>query len=162
MVNRKPNTVTQAVRQQKKEEKRKFVRLDVFSPVNFNSIIVDSERKVRLHPEKKSGLLLNLSAGGVLLTTTDTVAEGEFTLMKFQIKGFDTLTDVLGKVKRVDAEEAGEFLVGIEFLSLEHVDDPEIAAGLRRLIGNPNEFSQGLSRMVSRYVFARQVEMETE
>ena len=144
-----------------KSNKRRFVRLDIFSPVNFATVIVEADRRVRLHPEKKAGILLNLSAGGVLLSTTDPASEGELVLMKFDIKGFDALTNVLGKVKRVEEREEGEKLIGVEFLSVENLPDPEIALGLSRLVGTPNEFNQILSRTISRYVFSRQVQSES-
>jgi hypothetical protein len=115
-----------------------------------------------LHPEKKAGLLLNLSGGGVLLSTTDRAVEGEHLLMKFDISGFDSLTNVLGIVKRVEMCEDGECLVGIEFLAIENVTDPMVALGLSRLAEHPQEFTQGLSRLVSRYVFQRQIETHTE
>ncbi len=143
-----------------KSNKRRFIRLDIFSPVTFTTIVVESDRRVRLHPEKKAGVLLNLSAGGVLLSTTDPATEDELVLMKFDIKGFDALTNVLGKVKRVEEREEGEKLIGIEFLAVENLPDPEVALGLSRLVGQPNEFNQLLSRTISRYVFARQVQSE--
>ena len=83
-------------------------------------------------------------------------------LMKFDIRGFDALTNVLGKVKRVEACEDGESLVGIEFLALDHVADPTVASGLSRLADHPQEFAQGLSRLISRFVFQRQMETHTE
>ncbi len=145
-----------------KPQKRRYVRLDVFSPVAFNSIVVEIDKRVRLHPEKKAGVLLNLSGGGVLISTTDRATEGEFVLMKFDIKGFDALTNVLGKVKRVESCEDGECLVGIEFIAIERVDDPVVANGLSRLADHPKEFAQGLSRLISRYVFQRQIETHTD
>ena len=145
-----------------KAQKRRYVRLEVFSPVAFNSIVVEADKRVRLHPEKKAGVLLNLSGGGVLISTTDRASEGEFILMKFDLKGFDALTNVLGKVKRVEACEDGESLVGIEFLAIEHVEDPVIANGLSRLADHPKEFAQGLSRLISRYVFQRQIETHVD
>jgi c-di-GMP-binding flagellar brake protein YcgR len=145
-----------------KAQKRRYVRLEVFSPVAFSSIVVEPDKRVRLHPEKKSGLLLNLSGGGALISTTDRATEGEYMLMKFDIKGFDALTSVLGKVKRVETSEDGESLVGIEFLALEHVADPTIANGLSRLADHPQEFAQGLSRLISRFVFQRQIETHTD
>ncbi len=143
-------------------QKRRYVRLEVFSPVAFNSIVVEPDKRVRLHPEKKAGVLLNLSGGGVLISTTDRATEGEFLLMKFDIKGFDALTNVLGKVKRVESSEDGENLVGIEFLAIDQVDDPTVANGLTRLADHPKEFSEGLSRLISRYVFQRQIETHSE
>ena len=145
-----------------KAQKRRYVRLEVFSPVAFNSIVVEADKRVRLHPEKKAGVLLNLSGGGVLISTTDRASEGEFVLMKFDLKGFDALTNVLGKVKRVEVCEDGECLVGIEFLAIEHVDDPVIANGLSRLADHPKEFAQGLSRLISPYVFQRQIETHVD
>jgi c-di-GMP-binding flagellar brake protein YcgR len=145
-----------------KGQKRRYVRLEVFSPVAFNSIVVEADKRVRLHPEKKAGVLLNLSGGGVLISTTDHASEGEFVLMKFDVKGFDALTNVLGKVKRVEACEDGEALVGVEFLSIESVTDKDVANGLSRLGDHPQEFAQGLSRLVSRFVFQRQIETHTE
>lgn len=145
-----------------KAQKRRYVRLEVFSPVAFNSVVVESDKRVRLHPEKKAGVLLNLSGGGVLISTTDHVTEGEYLLMKFDVKGFDALTNVLGKVKRVESCEDGESLIGIEFLAVEQVDDPVVANGLSRLANHPEEFAQGLSRLISRYVFQRQIETHTE
>lgn len=143
-------------------QKRRYVRLEVFSPVAFNSIVVETDKRVRLHPEKKAGVLLNLSGGGVLISTTDHATEGELLLMKFDIKGFDALTNVLGKVKRVESSGDGESLVGIEFLAVEQVDDPAVANGLSRLADHPKEFSEGLSRLISRYVFQRQIETHSE
>lgn len=145
-----------------KTQKRRYVRLEVFSPVMFNSIVVEADKRVRLHPEKKAGVLLNLSGGGVLISTTDRATEGEYILMKFDLKGFDALTNVLGKVKRVETCEDGECLVGIEFLAIEHVEDAVVANGLARLADHPKEFAQGLSRLVSRYVFQRQIETHTD
>ena len=143
-------------------QKRRFVRLEVFSPVAFNSIVVETDKRVRLHPEKKAGVLLNLSGGGVLISTIDRATEGEFILMKFDIKGFDALTNVLGKVKRVESCEDGESLMGVEFLSVEQIEDPVVANGLSRLADHPQEFAQGLSRLISRFVFQRQIETHTE
>ena len=143
-------------------KKRRYVRLEVFSPVAFSTVVVEQDQRVRLHPEKKAGVLLNLSGGGVLISSYDQASEGEMVLMKFEIKGFDALTNILGKVKRVEAREDGEALIGVEFLSPEQVGDPALASGLSRLAENPRDFTQGVSRLISRYVFQRQVETETE
>lgn len=142
------------------EQKRRYVRLEIFSPVSFFSIICDEPQRVRRHPAKKAGLLLNLSGGGVLISTTDNVLSGEFVLLTFDIKGFDALTSVLGRVKRVEECEDGERLVGIEFLTPEQVDDPILATSLSRLSDNPLGFSDSLRRLISRFVFQRQVESE--
>jgi c-di-GMP-binding flagellar brake protein YcgR len=144
------------------EQKRRYVRLEIFSPVTFSSIVTDESQRARRHPAKKGGLLLNLSGGGVLISTTDNVLSGEYVLLTFEIKGFDALTSVLGRVKRVEECEDGERLVGIEFLTPEQVDNPSLAVSLSRLSDNPLGFSDSLRRLVSRFVFQRQVETESK
>ncbi|MBI5867633.1 MAG: PilZ domain-containing protein [candidate division Zixibacteria bacterium] len=142
------------------EQKRRYVRLEIFSPVSYYSIVTDEAQRARRHPAKKAGLLLNLSGGGVLISTTDNVLSNEFVLLTFEIKGFDALTSVLGRVKRVEECEDGERLVGVEFLTPEQVDDPVLATSLSRLSDNPLGFSDSLRRLISRFVFQRQVETE--
>ena len=142
------------------QQKRRHVRLEIFSPVSFSSIVIDENNRARRHPARKAGILLNLSGGGILISTTDNVLTGEYVLLGFDIKGFEALTSVLGRVKRVEECEDGERLVGIEFLTPDHVDDPAIATSLSRLSDNPLGFSDSLRRLVARFVFQRQVESE--
>ncbi|MEW5701253.1 MAG: PilZ domain-containing protein [Candidatus Zixiibacteriota bacterium] len=145
-----------------KQQKRRYVRLEIFSPVAFATIVTDADGRVRLHPEKKAGVLLNLSGGGALISTHDAVTSGSLVLMKFDIKGFDALTSVLGRVKRVEDSEDGERLVGVEFLDPAQLNDHALAAGLARLTEHPKDFTEGLGRIISRYVFQRQIETESE
>jgi c-di-GMP-binding flagellar brake protein YcgR len=143
-------------------EKRRYVRLEIFSPVEFSAVVVEDDKRVRLHPDKKAGILLNLSGGGALISTTDSVDADSLLLMKFNIKGFDSLANILCRVKRVEESEDGECLFGVQFLTVEELDDPEVAAGLSRLTAHPEGFETGISRLISRYVFQRQVETETD
>ncbi|MBI3872846.1 MAG: PilZ domain-containing protein [candidate division Zixibacteria bacterium] len=154
--------MTKAVGDGAKGQKRRYVRLEIFSPVGFAAIVVEDGKRVRLHPDKKAGVLLNLSGGGALISSTDQATSGELVLMKFDIKGFDALTNVLGRVKRVEEQDDGERLIGIEFLSPEQLGDPVLETALTRLTEHPKDFADGLSRLISRYVFARQVEAEKE
>jgi c-di-GMP-binding flagellar brake protein YcgR len=142
-------------------QKRRYIRLEIFSPVGFSSVVIEDNKRARRHPARKAGILLNLSGGGVLISTTDNVLTGEYILLRFEIKGFDALSSVLGRVKRVEECEDGERLVGVEFLTPEQVDDPALATSLSRLSDNPLGFSDSLRRLVSRYVFQRQVESES-
>lgn len=142
-------------------QKRRYVRLEVFSPVVFHVLVVDSDKRVRSHPDKNAGILLNLSGGGALISTSDTVSTNDLVLLNFEIKGFENLTNILGRIKRVEECEDGERLVGIEFLTPEQIDDPVLAQNLARLSGNPMGFSEGLKRLVSRYVFQRQIDSES-
>ena len=64
-------------------------------------------------------------------------------------------------MKRVEEQDDGERLVGVEFLSPEAVHDPALAKALANMGENPRGFEEGISRLISRYVFQCQVESET-
>jgi len=144
-----------------KRQKRRYVRLEVFSPVGFHTLIIDKDKRVRSHPDRNAGILLNLSGGGALISTADTASTNDLVLLNFEIKGFETLTNILGRIKRVEECEDGERLIGIEFLTPEQIEDPVLAQNLARLSGNPMGFSEGLKRLVSRYVFQRQIDSDS-
>jgi c-di-GMP-binding flagellar brake protein YcgR len=146
---------------QTRQQRRRYVRLEVFSPVEFRTLIIDENKRVRSHPEKRAGVLLNLSGGGVLISTSDTAAADDLLLLTFEIKGLDALENILGLVKRVEECEDGERLVGIEFIGVDHFTDPVLVENLSRLSKNPMGFNDSLKRFVSRYVFQRQIDTET-
>ena len=152
------NAINNGNPEQDDDAKRRYVRLEIFSPVGFAAIIIDDDKRVRLHPDKKAGVLLNLSGGGALISTTDLVTDDELLLMKFDIKGFDALTDVLCRVKRVETGAEDDFLFGVEFMVPEDLDDPQVVDALDRLTAQSQGFKEGISRLISRYVFQRQVE----
>ncbi|GAB4317112.1 MAG: hypothetical protein Kow0074_05510 [Candidatus Zixiibacteriota bacterium] len=145
-----------------KVQKRRYVRLEIFSPVSFCVVQIDKDKRVRTHPEKKAGVLLNISGGGALISSNDRVGNDDLLLLTFDIKGFNQLSNVLARVKRVEECEDGERLIGLEFLTSEQVDDPTLADNLSRLPGNPMGFAENLKRIVSRFVFQKQIEAETE
>ncbi len=143
-------------------QRRRWVRLEVFSPVEVRELIADEEeRTVRRAIKEKSGMILNISGGGVLLSTFDSLCEEDYLLMKFKIKDFDALSDILGRVKRVESCPDGEHLVGIEFLTPEAIKEPWLADQLSGLVDDPLGFSDRLHRLVSRYVFSKQVSNTT-
>lgn len=141
------------------QQKRRYVRLEVFSPVGISEIARTGER-VYLRPDKKAGVLLNLSGGGALISTGDVVTQDALVLLRFEIKGFDALENILGRIKRIERQADGESLVGIEFITVEEIEDPMLVAALDKLAEHPMGMKAGVSRMISRYVFQRQIETE--
>jgi c-di-GMP-binding flagellar brake protein YcgR len=157
-----PDTIKQGDKAQanvdEKAQRRRWVRLEIFSPVVVHELVVDTEKQaVRRAFKEKSGMILNISGGGVLLSTFDTLTEEDYLLLKFEIKDFEAITDVLGIVKRVENCSDGEKLVGIEFLTPDSLADGWLSDQLVRMIDDPLGFSERLHRLVSRFVFRRQV-----
>lgn len=153
------NTFPEAEPADGEQQKRRYVRLEVFSPVGVSEIARSGER-VYLRPDQKAGVLLNLSGGGALISTSDAITQDALVLLRFEIKGFDTLENILGRVKRVEQQADGESLVGIEFITVEEIEDPMLVKALNKLAEHPTGLKAGVSRMISRYVFQRQIETE--
>jgi c-di-GMP-binding flagellar brake protein YcgR len=106
---------------------RKYVRIELSSPVKFR-LLACGQGKIRITEEEISGEILNLSEGGMLLLTDSPVQEQGFALMTLNLNNLAVLDGVLGKIKRVEASEEGDFLVGVEFTSrgeLEKLTSPE-------------------------------------
>ncbi|MGB8657275.1 MAG: PilZ domain-containing protein [Candidatus Zixiibacteriota bacterium] len=71
--------------------------------------------KIKLSKDRSEGQILNLSQGGMLLATDQSVPEGDFVLLTLNLNGVITLEGVLGKIKRAERSEEGDFLMGVEF-----------------------------------------------
>lgn len=152
------STGSPSTEKEEKTQRRRWVRLEVCGPVVLRQLTVNrQEQTVRRGYKEKSGMILNISGGGVLLSTFDSLTEGEFLLMKFEIKDFDTVSDVLGWIKRVEKCSDGENLVGIEFKTPANIEEQWLAGQLGQLVDDPLGFSERLHHLVSRFVFQRQV-----
>ncbi len=149
---------TQTADAKENKQRRRWVRLEICSPVGVQEIIVDHDhRSVHRISKEKTGMILNISGGGVLLSTFDSFGEDDYLLLKFEIKDFEVLADVLARVKRIEKCPDGESLIGVEFLTPEKMDDGWLSETLTGLVEDPLGFSDRLHQMVSRYVFRRQV-----
>ncbi|MBI2425471.1 MAG: PilZ domain-containing protein [Candidatus Hydrogenedentes bacterium] len=94
-------------------------------PVEF-----DADVKSHVHPRKYSCRVLNLSIGGMLLSTHAPFELGETVESTFEIPGSvrDTLTAKVVHVDRADGEENG--MIGLEFIS----PDPVLSKSISQYI----------------------------
>ena len=107
----------------KSEDRRKFMRFEFSSPVLFRLIsIVDGVPKVESNVER-AGELLDISAGGALLASKKPVTEGNYISLNLNLKGIKEVQGILGKVKRTEESEQGDFLMGVEFCSIESLPE---------------------------------------
>ncbi len=104
-----------------RSQRRKFVRLDISFDVNFTVIDLNAQAE-NFTGGSHRGQLLNLSAGGVLLSSTRKLKEGDYLLLNFKLKPGKDLENIIGVVKRVDDQD-DEYLIGIEFLTKERIRD---------------------------------------
>lgn len=147
----KPFTVYQ-------HKRRKYIRLDVSSPIKFK-IFNPPDLDLDLHDKYTSlGLVMNISGGGVLMETDYKVHENDYLVMEISLMDADSLTGIIGKVKRVDDEDNERPLIGVEFMTPEQLQE-EMPAEIIDSIGEEIfSFDEQLRKMLLKYVFSHKVE----
>jgi c-di-GMP-binding flagellar brake protein YcgR len=138
-------------------KRRKYVRLEVNSPLKFK---VFNPPDLDLNLDDKQtciGSVMNISGGGVLMETEYKVRENDYLIMEMSLLDADTMTGIIGKVKRVDSDEKEHPLIGVEFMSPEQLQE-EMPAEILDCIGEKIfSFDEQIRRMLLKYVFSRKV-----
>jgi len=146
----KPFTVYQ-------HKRRKYIRLDVSSPIKFK-VFNPPDLDLDLSDKQTSqGIVLNISGGGVLMETDYKVREDDYLVMEVSLLDAESLTGIIGKVKRVD-DDKDHPLVGVEFMTPEQLQEempPEIIDSIGEEIFS---FDEQLRKMLLKYVFSNKVE----
>jgi hypothetical protein len=130
---------------------RKFVRLELFSPVLFQ-LLTCRNGKLKLSKKKNTAEVLNLSEGGVLLVTNSTVPAEGFLVTTLNLSGVVTLEGVLVKIKRVEPSGEGDFLVGLQFVTRKELEQIATAEEIQRLPAKITSFNQKIREILSSYV----------
>lgn len=136
-----------------REKRRRYVRLEIAAPVTYTTLDLDRPLE-DAHTNQQQGTILNISGGGVLLAGNSAVIEGDYLTMNLELTGCDLLTGVAGKVKRVDEDGEGGYLVGIEFCSEAELNEVFGSANIGSVIST---FDNKVRRFLLRYIFARKV-----
>jgi c-di-GMP-binding flagellar brake protein YcgR len=136
-----------------KTRRRRYVRLEIAAPIVFSTINVDRPLD-HDHLDQQDGTLLNISGGGALLACSKQLAENSYISMNLELSGLEMLTGVVGKVKRVDDDSEGEYLVGVEFCSEKELTSVFGEANIGSVISS---FDNRVKRYLLRYVFANKV-----
>ncbi|MBD3217202.1 MAG: hypothetical protein GF310_02920 [candidate division Zixibacteria bacterium] len=138
-------------------KRRKYVRLEVNSPLKFKTFNPMEPDLKFDENETCEGRILNISGGGVLFETDYTVRENDYLVLEMTLADADTISGIIGKVKRVDTDE-GTPLVGIEFMSPEKLK-AELPSHVLDKIGEEiYSFDEQLRKMLLKYVFTQKVE----
>jgi hypothetical protein len=141
-----------------KSHGRKYIRIELSAPVHFR-ILTCTKGKIKLPRDQVSGKILNLSEGGVLLLTRSIVPEEDFVLLTLNLNKLVVLEGVLGKIKRVEPSEEGDFLVGIEFSPRKQLESLVSSQEIARLPYKVGSFDLKLRQIISS--FLRTAELAT-
>ena len=114
------STVKQTLFPQGNYQARRYVRLELPSPIKFR-LLECKNGKLKLSKDQISGEILFLSQAGVIFSTTHSIPEGGFVILPLNLSKSTILKGILGKIKRVESSEEGDFLVGMKFVSAEEL-----------------------------------------
>lgn len=150
-------TTLQPISGLSRTQRRRFVRIDISGNIAFK-VLDTSKHDHSLLGIERTGELLNISAGGILVISGEKLNQGDYLLMNFQLKNNQRLENIFGLVKRVDEQE-GEYIVGIEFLTKEQSLEsfpPDLAEFLPP---NTGYFNDELQKVIIQFVYKQQVQL---
>lgn len=136
-----------------KEDQRRFIRLEIASPMSMQKV---KDGTGNYWPQGDwhiiNGMILNISAGGVLLDLDQAVDEGDIVSMHFTLQEVEGLDRILGKVKRTDMVPEG-CLAGVEFVTKEFLLDYFSQAEMDLLGDNHTNFDASVRRVLNKYIY---------
>jgi len=136
------------------EDQRRFIRLEISAPMSLQKI---RDAVGQCWPDGEwhiiHGMILNISAGGVLVELDQAVGEGDVVSMRFTLQEVEGVDHVLGLVKRVDIESEG-CLAGIEFITRDRLTDYLSRAEMELLGDAYTNFDDSIRRVLDKYVYS--------
>jgi len=145
-----------------KDRNRRYIRLEISEPVAYRLLRDHSGGFWPMGNEYGyNGSILNISAGGVLLIGNEPIEEGSVILIKMTLQDVEVLDNIIGIVKRADVD-GEEWLIGIEFISREHLPDYFSQAEHELLPDNVTSFNEQLRDVLNKYVYYRRVSERNE
>ena len=134
------------------EDRRKFVRLQINSPMTLNRIkdifgTFKADGGSRIEAE-----ILNLSACGVLVEVGQPLNQGDVVGMHFSVEGIERMAGVLGLVKRTEVGEDFH-LAGIQFVTRRQLEDSLSKAELELMSDNFTDFDHSVREVLGRHLY---------
>ena len=145
-----------------KLQRRRYVRLDITSPVNIKLLVPSSGKSMEPGFIPYKGDILNVSGGGLLIESSESMPEDEYVVIELELNGTDRLTGIVGKIKRCETESQATHLIGVEFCTEEDIRQ-NCPAEYQKLLGDCCEsFSDKVRTLINKYVFNQKVNERSE
>jgi hypothetical protein len=135
------------------KDKRRWKRFEFDSPVLFQLLSLEEEEPKLEENLERPGQILDISLGGVLLTTNKPVIEGNLISLNLNLKGLKKVRGILGKVKRVEESEQGDFLMGVEFCSFQNFSELDRLALTKK---NIQSFDAKIKQVIATLILAKE------
>ncbi len=128
-----------------------YVHLGLSSSARFR-LLEANQGVLRLSKDQFSGGILNLSEEGMLISTDHQVPDEGFLLATLFLNQTIILEGILGKIKKVEFLDNRDFLVGVEFLSIEELKEVSSPGEIESLPVNPGNFKQKLQDIINHHL----------
>ncbi|MBN2227411.1 MAG: PilZ domain-containing protein [candidate division Zixibacteria bacterium] len=139
------------------DQQRRYIRLEISEPITYTVV---KNNTGGFWPQGDGpvydGSILNLSAGGVLISSVDPVEEGSLLVLQMKLQDVEMLENVIGLVKRCDGDY-GDWLIGVEFLSNDQLQDRLSSAELDMIVADIAPFDIRLREVLAKYVYHKRV-----
>jgi c-di-GMP-binding flagellar brake protein YcgR len=139
-------------------QRRRYVRLDISGKISFHKIAEGEESQEGLGPEL-NGVLLNISAGGLLFESPVKIKTSGFIVLSFTLKGSHNLQNILAVVKRCEGSKSKGYLVGAEFLTKANLAAYGLESLAEYLPPGSGTFDENLQKLVIKFIYDQQVEL---
>ncbi|OGC90617.1 MAG: hypothetical protein A2142_04075 [candidate division Zixibacteria bacterium RBG_16_48_11] len=132
---------------------RKYIRFEIKTKVRFQLVFHSNHQPPAASTKTFQGAMLNISQGGMLLLTSARLEPPDFLAISFEVPGLAGLSNVLGKVKRVEKDKR-KYLVGIEFCEVADFYSSVSMQNCRHLPKNLESFGNKLKDFLLRQKLA--------
>jgi len=144
----------------KRVQRRRFVRIDMSDDILY-ALAPSPTREGQVGDFLKwhTGYGLNLSGGGILLRTSEEIAEDDIVLMKIPVFCELRLPEIVATVCRRVIADKDQFHYGMEFAEVNAMRRYFPPKYLRRLPQSVKEFNHHIQAILVDYVFKHQISL---
>lgn len=141
-------------------QRRQYVRIDLWEKTRFAIVEKYAENKEgESDLQWDDGIIIDFSAGGVLLRSSDEIAVGAILTLSLDFLSEPNLPQIIAAVCRRSFTRDGLAMAGIEFLRRDLLDRVCNSAQLKRLPEAVRSFDKVAQNRLVTYVFKREVEL---
>jgi len=144
------------------DNRRRFIRIDIDEPISFAAIkAADGGFWPEGDGPGGNGEILNISAGGILMFSSEPTMENSILSLSVRLEGCEAINHILGKVKRVEIDSGG-YLVGIESITREKLSDHLSAEEVDQIPSDMASFTDRLRAFLNQYIYSKKLSVEHE
>ncbi|CAI3627790.1 MULTISPECIES: PilZ domain-containing protein [Clostridium] len=104
-------------------QRRNFFRVNLLEEVTYKNITNKTEKEIEELPYK-SGIMIDLSGGGLKVRTKEKLKGNDIIVMRIKMTGIEV--KLKGQIVRIEASIDNNFLYGVKFLDITEMESDKI------------------------------------